>query len=253
MSFGERLRERREQLNMSRRELAEALGVSVSAIGNYETGISAPKEEVLLRLFDSLQVDPNTLYRDHFRGGQSVLTHDERELLDRYRSLSAVGRDTVRSVMNALCAYRDELEQARPAAEERRIPLYCSPAAAGFAAPVFGEDFDYIPVGGDVPPAAEFAVRIQGDSMAPWIADGSVVYVNRDPLQAGDIGIFCVDGGMLCKQYYRDPLGTVYLFSLNRERSDADVLLTADSGRTLVSFGRVMMHRMPLPGSGKKK
>lgn len=252
MSFGERLRERREQLNMSRRELAEALGVSVSAIGNYETGISAPKEEVLLRLFDSLQVDPNTLYRDHFRGGKSVQTHDERELLDQYRSLSAVGRDTVRSVMNALCAYRDELEQAHPLAEERRIPLYYSPAAAGFAAPVFGEDFDYIPVGGDVPPAAEFAVRIQGDSMAPWIADGSVVYVNRDPLQAGDIGIFCVDGGMLCKQYYRDPMGTVYLFSLNRARSDADVVLTADSGQMLVSFGRVMMHGLPLPGRNKK-
>lgn len=127
MSFGERLRERREQLNMSRRELAEALGVSVSAIGNYETGISAPKEEVLLHLFDSLQVDPNTLYRDHFQGGKSVLNHDERELLDRYRSLSAVGRDTVRSVMNALCAYRDELEQARPAAEERRIPSTVTP------------------------------------------------------------------------------------------------------------------------------
>lgn len=80
MGFGERLRERREQLNMSRRELAEALGVTVSAIGNYETGISFPKEEVLLRLFDSLRVDPNTLYRDHFRGGKNVLSHDEREV-----------------------------------------------------------------------------------------------------------------------------------------------------------------------------
>lgn len=252
MSFGERLRERREQLNMSRRELADALGVSVSAIGNYETGVSAPKEEVLLRLFDCLQADPNTLYRDHFRGGKNVMTHDEQELLDRYRSLSSVGRDTIRSVMSALCAYRDEIEMARPLVEERRIPLYCSPAAAGFAAPVFGEDFDYISVSGDVPPAAEFAVRIQGDSMSPWIADGSVVYVNRDPLQIGDVGIFCVDGGMLCKQYYRDPLGTVYLFSLNRARADADVVLTADSGQTLISFGRVMMHRLPLPGKGKK-
>lgn len=252
MSFGERLRERREQLNMSRRELADALGVSVSAIGNYETGVSAPKEEVLLRLFDCLQADPNTLYRDHFRDGKNVMTHDEQELLDRYRSLSSVGRDTIRSVMSALCAYRDEMEMAHPLVEERRIPLYCSPAAAGFAAPVFGEDFDYISVSGDVPPAAEFAVRIQGDSMSPWIADGSVVYVNRDPLQIGDVGIFCVDGGMLCKQYYRDPLGTVYLFSLNRARADADVVLTADSGQTLISFGRVMMHRLPLPGKGKK-
>ena len=139
------------------------------------------------------------------------------------------------------------MEQSRPAEEVRQIPLYSSPAAAGYAAPVFGEDFDYIPVQGDVPAGAEFAVRIQGDSMTPLIPDGSVVYVNRDPIQSGDVGIFCVDGGMLCKQYYRDPVGTVYLFSLNRRRADADVVLTASSGQTLVSFGRVMIHRQPLP------
>ena len=67
MSFGEQLRRRREELGISRAELAEALGVSRSAIGNYETGVSAPKEEVLLRLFDALRVDPNYLYRDSFR------------------------------------------------------------------------------------------------------------------------------------------------------------------------------------------
>ena len=67
MSFGEQLRRRREELGISRAELAEKLGVSRSAIGNYETGVSAPKEEVLLQLFDALQVDPNYLYRDSFR------------------------------------------------------------------------------------------------------------------------------------------------------------------------------------------
>ena len=58
---------------------------------------------------------------------------------------------------------------------------------------------------------------------------------------------FCVDGDMLCKQYYRDPLGMVYLFSLNRRRSDADVLLPPSSGRSLTCFGRVMLHGLPLP------
>ena len=106
----------------------------------------------------------------------------------------------------------------------------------------------YIQVTEDVPGGAEFAVKIQGDSMAPYIADGAVVYVNRDPLQAGDVGIFCVDGEILCKQYYKDPLGTVYLFSLNRARSDADVVLTAGSGRMLVCFGRVIFRAPPLPG-----
>ena len=42
-------------------------------------------------------------------------------------------------------------------------------------------------------------------------------------------------------------LGMVYLFSLNRRRSDADVLLPPSSGRSLTCFGRVMLHGLPLP------
>ena len=75
-----------------------------------------------------------------------------------------------------------------------------------------------------------------------------MVYVNRDPLAPGDVGIFCVDGEMFCKQYYKDPVGIVYLFSLNRARSDADILLMPDGGRSLICMGRVMIHTLPLPG-----
>ena len=132
---------------------------------------------------------PDTLFQDSFRTGGSVLSRSERGLLDQYRGLSSKGRETVRSVVEALCAYRDELEAGGEGPSSRVIPLYQSPAAAGYAAPVFGEDYDTIPVTDDVPQAAEFAVRIQGDSMAPHIPDGTVVYVNRDPLAAGDVGI----------------------------------------------------------------
>ena len=52
MSFGEQLKCRRKELGLSRSELAKQLGVSQSAVGNYETGVSAPKEEILLRIFD---------------------------------------------------------------------------------------------------------------------------------------------------------------------------------------------------------
>ena len=244
MSFGKRVQQRREERGLSQAALAKRLGVSQSTVGNYEAGISFPKEEVLLRLFDCLETDPNTLFQDSFQAGGEVLSQSERQLLERYRALPPAGRETLRSVSEALCAFRDEMARA-PEEEPRVIPLYRSPAAAGYAAPVFGEDFDYLTVQGDVPPAAEFAVRVQGDSMEPYIADGSVAYVNRDPLQNGDVGIFCVDGEMLCKQYYQDPLGIVYLFSLNRLRSDADVVLPRDSGRNMVCFGRVMPPRRP--------
>lgn len=248
MSLGKRIQGCREALGLSQAALAKLLGVSQSTVGNYEADISFPKEEVLLRLFDCLETDPNTLFRDSFRFGADVLTHSERQMLEQYRGLSPKGRETVRSVVSALCAYRDDLEAGKTDREPRIIPLYRSPAAAGYAAPVFGEDFDSISVTDEVPQSAEYAVRIQGDSMAPHIPDGSVVYVNRDPLGPGDVGIFCVDGDMFCKQYYKDPAGVVYLFSLNRARADADVVLMPGSSRGLVCFGRVIMHALPLPG-----
>lgn len=249
MSFGDQLKKRREELGASRAEIAMGLGVSVSAISNYENGLSFPKEDVMLRLFDCLETDPNTLFQDHFRDGGAVLSRSEKKLLHAYRGLSPLGREAVRSVAEAMGAYQEELEQGSGRRETRMIPLYGSPAAAGYAAPVFGEDFDYIPVEDEVPQAAEFAVRIQGDSMAPYIPDGAVVYVNRDPLAEGDVGIFCVDGDIFCKQYHRDPMGVVYLLSLNRARADADVVLMPDGGRGLACFGRVIMHGMPVPGN----
>lgn len=251
MSFGERIKYRRGELKLSRADLAERLGVSSSAVSNYENGVSFPKEDIMLRLFDSLETEPNILFQDSYRGGGQVMSGPEQALLRQYRGLSPMGRESVRSVVEALCSYRDELEAAQPEQREpRAIPLYRTPAAAGYASPVFGEDFDYISVTDEVPQAAEFAVRISGDSMVPFIADGSVVYVNRDPLRAGDVGIFCVDGDMFCKQYYKDPAGIVYLFSLNRRRADADVILTPSGSRSLVCFGRVIMHALPLPGKG---
>ena len=250
MSFSERLRARREAIGMTRAALALRLGVSASAISNYENAGSFPKEEVLLRLFDALRVEPNDLFCDSYRARGFDLSGAERELIERCRSLPPSGRQTVYSVAGALCEVRDELTAERGAhAEPKLIPLYASPAAAGYAAPVPDEDFSYIPVDDGVPRGADFAVRIQGDSMTPFIEDGGIVYVNRDPLADGDVGIFCVDGAMLCKQYHKDRLGVVYLFSLNRTRADADVILTPSGGRSVTCFGRVMLpRRVPVVG-----
>ena len=246
MSFGERLRERRKELGISQRDLAKALGVSLSAVSNYENGQSAIREDVLLRLFRVLEIEPNYLYQDAIAGQDFTCSAEEEQLVRAYRALRLPGKQALRAVADALAASQADLKIDRPVKEKvRRIPLYRTPAAAGYASPAFGEDFDYIDVSGDVPRGAEYAVRIQGDSMEPYIEDGTVVYVNRDPLVNGDVGIFCVDGEILCKQYLRDRLGMTYLFSLNRERSDADVVLPRDSGRSVACLGRVMLSAKP--------
>ena len=175
MSFGKQMRLRREELHLSRAALAEELGVSPSAISNYENGVSSPKEEVLLRLFDALEIDPNYLYRDSFRSGSFVCSRAEQDLIEKCRSLSPLERETVGSLVSALCAMHTGREEA---SAPRRIPLYRSIEAAGYAAPVPGEDFDYIVDHGDVPPGAEFAVRIRDDSLEPVLHGGSVTVEN---------------------------------------------------------------------------
>ena len=249
MGVNQRLRERRLELHLTQTELARRLGVSPAVVSNYEGGQNPVRGELLEKLIRALDVEPNFLFQDVYRGAGFPVSVEEKGLVERYRRLSTPGRRALRAVAEALADCQEDLEAAAPAEEPRQIPLYRCPAAAGLAAPVFGEDFDYIDVTGEVPRGAELAVRIQGDSMEPWIRDGSVAYVNHDPLESGDVGIFCVDGAMVCKQYVRDGLGMVYLFSLNRQRSDADLLFPPSSGRSLVCFGRVLLPGRPdIPG-----
>ena len=121
MSFGDQLKKRREELGLSRSELADRLGVSRSAVGNYETGVSAPKEEVLLRLFDALHVEPNYLYRDAYRGGGEGVSDEERSLLEKYRRLGLSGRQTLHTVADALGTMQQELQAAAPEPAPRVI------------------------------------------------------------------------------------------------------------------------------------
>lgn len=95
MSFGSRLRSRREALGLKQSELGHLLGVTGSAVGNYETGVSSPKADILYRVFDALKCDANYLFQDEMRAfnGEESLTPVESELLAVYRSSNEAGRE----------------------------------------------------------------------------------------------------------------------------------------------------------------
>ena len=193
--------------------------------------------DALLRICDALGVPvdvfcPGGLSRRSDAGDWA--------LLGKLRSLDADGRALAEVVID------HELERIRAAGEnrpQRVIPLYLTPAAAGYASPALGDDYEDLTVPADS--EADFAVRIDGDSMEPWIADGATVLVRRCPIASGDVGLFFVDGDMKCKQYVADGFGNVYLVSLNRARADADVFLPASGGVTLCCFGKVLLDKRP--------
>lgn len=62
MKIGKKIHELRKQQDMTQRELAKKIGVTPSAVGNYEQGVSFPREEILYRLFSALNCTPNELF-----------------------------------------------------------------------------------------------------------------------------------------------------------------------------------------------
>lgn len=170
----------------------------------------------------------------------------EMSLVNRYRRLDAWGKSLTDAVIEHELRRLEE-GSGEEAEEMKIIPLYYTPAAAGYASPALGDDYSDYSIPASV--NADFAVKIDGDSMEPYIADGSVALCKRGAIiHDGDVGLFFVDGDMKCKQYCQDYAGNVYLFSANRKRSDADVEIKASSGITLLCFGRVLLEKpIPLP------
>jgi repressor LexA len=74
-------------------------------------------------------------------------------------------------------------------------------------------------------PDADYAIKISGKSMEPTIEDGSIVFVKVvNELQDGDVGIFVVDGNVMCKRF-RDEQGKRWLQPDNDSKEFSPIIL----------------------------
>lgn len=105
MSFGTRLKERREALGLKQSDLGKLLGVTGSAIGNYENGYSSPRADILYRAFDVLQCDANYLFQDEMSETPDT-PYDVlvMRLLDSFYKLNSEGKEKVMNYTDDLLA-----------------------------------------------------------------------------------------------------------------------------------------------------
>ena len=228
---GSMLKEILQEQGISISELARRLNVSAQTLYSMVKRDNQKVDfDMMMHICKLLNVPVERLCEDNALPKMPDLR--EWQFIGKYRRLSESGRELVNMVIDHELSRREE-EPSVNSPESKIIPLYLTPAAAGYASPALGDDYeDYAVEKGS---AADFAVRIAGDSMEPYIHDG-------------DVGLFFVDGDMKCKQYCQDYSGNVYLFSANRDRSDADVTVSASSGITLMCFGKVLLDKsIPLP------
>lgn len=241
----------RKDSGMSLDELCAKSGVPKGTLTKITSGVTkAPALETMRSLVYAMGYTLDDL-SEGLKVGEEF-SKAEKAHIKKYRSLDFYGKEAVDNILDIEWRRCEDdsqfLNDTDPEEEPKIIPLYLFPAAAGYASPVFNEDYENYELKPEDPQGATFAVRLQGDSMEPDFPDGSIVFCNKDPLIDGDIGVFNVDSGSVCKQYHKEG-GVVYLFSLNRARQDADVILFPSGNRPLSCQGRVITKkRYRVPG-----
>jgi len=217
MTFGERLRQKRESIGLSRADLAKQLGVTPSAIGNYETGVSSPRDEILYKIFEVLEVEPNFLFQDSFELKKEDLSSEETEHIKKYRALNEHGKKIVDIVLDE--EYNDLMAHKRmkKAIEYMELCKYEMAASAGTGSYLQDECKTLIRVpANEITRRADFALPISGDSMEPEFHDGDTVLVkSMSNINIGEIGIFIINGDSYIKK-----LGEGRLISLNSKYND---------------------------------
>lgn len=260
MNFGSRLKTLREERGLTQQALGDIIKVSAVTVRAWEHNKKKPSMDALIALAETLDISIDAMLDVRTRRVSNcsfILSSAEKFLLNSYRTLDDYGQKAV----NAVCSV--ETQRVKDYAKttstanvipfrksERYIPRYTTPSAAGSSIPFDGADFEMIRVDDTVPAAADFAVDIQGNSMFPYIRDGEMVYVKKDAeLSIGDVGIFCVDGAMYCKQYYVNANGDLNLVSANPKLRHTNVVVHADSGQSVTVCGKVLLGiKLGLPG-----
>jgi len=246
--FAENLSTQMGRLNEKQQDIAALLGVSKSTVSAYCSGKQMPRMDKVEQLARHFGVSCSSLLE---RSSGEVAAEPARPRSEAdwlYDALNESGQNEFLRYGRYL-ASQDEYKASEAEPEIIQIKHYIVPAAAGYASPIEGEDYELVELPADAPIDADFSIDIQGDSMEPYIHDGQRIYVKRDaPLLEFDVGIFFVDGDVFCKQWCTDYAGTLHLLSANERRQDANITIRRDSGRSCVCFGKVLLNiKLPKP------
>lgn len=231
MSLNSRIKERREELGISRNELAELIGVTSSAIANYENEISYPKVELLFKLFDALKCDANYLYQDEMNAldEEFEVTLTERNIIKKYRDLDDHGKDLIDTIL--LKEHTRCIKETEEVYETVMKPSFQACLSAGTGQFVF----DDIPSEQIEVPIEykdiDFVIGVSGDSMEPTYHDGDKVMIKKQEVRVGQVGAFMINGVALLKE-----LGIDCLISHNKEYDD----IKFEEGMRIDCIGKVI-------------
>ena len=246
MEISQRIFETMKQNGQKQKDLAAATRISTSAISAWKKNGANPAAETLSAIADFLGVSLDYLLTG--KESPSRLTEDERDLLALYSKLSSAEQQRLIGRAELLAEQADERarEQAKRQEIRRSVPEESAPCESidiPFSTlPVSAGLGDFLEQDGtqetiNVPATpttrrADFAVRVDGDSMEPMFSDGDIVLVEQEQeVPEGQVGIFAVNGAGYIKK-----AGRRKLISANKDYDD--ILISPDD--SVRCFGLVI-------------
>lgn len=171
---GAKIKTLRKNKKMTQQELGDKVGVSNSAIANYEKGFRAPLQDTLFKLAEEFEVSIN----DFFPPTQ---TQDINTI---YNNLKPERQTKVYQFAEY------QLEEQN----NKVVPLVGA-TAANPQALEYADTINDISINTDVPNSADCALVVRGDSMEPDYMDGSIVFYKRQEMvESGELAIIEIDG-----------------------------------------------------------
>ncbi len=253
MDYIDRIKKLKSEKKITNDKLSELTGIPLGTLSKIMAGISdSPKLSNIVAISEALGVSLDYIVNGTPENNHNfTLTPEEMDFMDAYRSLDAHSQELL------LMVARKEAERPNSAAEavptktrqrsakilptpqtgaglgKRTLLLYDFSVSAGTG--VYLDDTQTSEI--SVPDnertrIADFALRINGNSMEPRYHDGDIVLVeDTDSVEVGELGIFVLDGNGYFKQFGGDRL-----ISLNEDYGD--ILLRGYS--EVVCCGRVV-------------
>lgn len=220
----------REKNNLTKKQVADAIGVTERAYITYEYGQRDVSTETLQRLADFYRVTTDYLL------GRPEATPPENPI-DQIPTVDEMERDLFREWLtldkSARTAFLDVLRNIVAADNQRKMDAEARRTAIVHTCPIQislhkvsagtgydledGDAWKTIDIA-DTETArnADFGLEVEGDSMEPKYHDGDIILVKKTPaVDVGDDCVYMINGAGYVKQYGGDRL-----ISLNKDYED---------------------------------
>ena len=227
----EKLKQRRNEKNLSQTAVANYLNVTRTAYHNWESGKTIPNQKNLILLSEILEVEPRFF-------------ESEYHIVSNYLQLNKTNQVLADKFVENLLA-----EQIKKESESKVIPLFPVrvlkdvPLSAGLGDNYYDE-YEYETVYSEEDYNYDIAAYIHGDSMLPKYSDGEVALINETGFDySGAVYAIYLNGQTFIKKVYKED-DHYRIVSINDEYPDK-YAYSEDEFRIV---GKVIGHFMPVVG-----